>query len=72
MAKKKTTSPEKQKLKYSKLIVLFVIAINIIYAAVVLYIFSKNGEEPGILTGSWFAFTTGELMSLAMIKKNEL
>ena len=57
-----------KKFKFSKLIVALVIFLNICFAIGVLYVFLKTSNEPGVLVGSWFAFTTGELWLLADIK----
>lgn len=55
--------------KFSKKIVSLVILLNVIFTAVVLYIFFRVGSEPTTLIVSFFAFTTGELWMLASIKK---
>lgn len=60
--------PTKQ---FSKWIVSLVILLNTSFAAAVLYIFLQIGQEPTILIGAWFAFTTGELWLLSTIKKQE-
>ena len=57
---------------YSKIVVAFVIVANCIFAAACLYIFYKKGLEPIALIGAWFAFTTGELLLSAFIKKDKL
>lgn len=59
-------------MKFSKWIVSLVIILNIVFSAVVLYVFLKIGSEPTTLIGCWFAFTTGELWFLSGIKKKEL
>lgn len=58
-------------MKFSKLIVGAVIALNAVFAAAVFYAFLKVGSEPAALVAAWFAFTTGELWALAMIKRKE-
>ena len=58
--------------RYSKFIVVLVIALNIIFAAAVLYAFIRTSSEPSTLVASWFAFTTGELLSLAWIKRKKI
>ncbi len=63
---------EGDNLRFSKLIVSIVIALNGTFAIAVLYIFFKVGSEPSTLIGAWFAFTTSELWALAGIKKKEL
>lgn len=57
---------------FSKLIVLAVVILNVIFTAAVLYVFLKVGSEPTILVGAWFAFTTGELWLLSKIKRDEI
>lgn len=37
-----------------------------------LYVFLRIGSEPSTLVTAWFAFTTGELMALAAIKRKEI
>lgn len=59
-------------MKFSKIIVSLVIALNIIFTVTVLFIFYKVGTEPTALTGAWFGFTTIELWALAGIKKREI
>jgi hypothetical protein len=58
--------------RYSKFIVVLVIALNIIFAAAVLYAFIRTSSEPSTLVASWYAFTTGELLSLAWIKRKKI
>ncbi len=58
--------------KYSKCIVVLVIALNIIFAAAVLYAFIRTSSEPSTLVASWFAFSTTELWALASIKKSKI
>jgi len=63
---------EKKKGRFSKFIVTFVILLNVLFTAAVLYVFLNVGSEPTTLIGAWFAFTTGELWMLASIKKKEM
>jgi len=58
--------------RFSKKVVLAVIALNVIFAAAVLIVFWHTGSEPTVLVGSWFAFTTGELWTLSTIRKKEI
>ena len=60
---------KKKKSLFSKIIVVSVIALNVIFTAVVLGIFLKTSVEPSSLVVAWFSFTTVELWSLAGIKK---
>ncbi len=61
-----------QKGKFSKKIVIFIVAANAIFSACVLFVFLKTGAEPSVLVGSWFAFTTVELWNLAKIKTKKI
>lgn len=63
---------KKKKKSYSKIIIGFVIAANVIFTAAVLWVFLKTSAEPVALIGSWFAFTTVEVWQLATIKKKKL
>ncbi len=62
---------EKKKIKYSKFIVALVIALNVIFAGAVLFVFYHTSSEPSTLIGGWFSFTTVELWALSKIKKAE-
>ena len=66
MAKKR-----KKKGLFSKLIVISVILLNVVFTGAILWIFSKTSNEPSSLVVAWFGFTTVELWSLAGIKKAE-
>lgn len=59
-------------MKFSKAIVALVIALNVVFAAAVLWVFAKTKAEPVVLIGAWFSFTTAELLALAGIKKKEI
>ncbi len=65
---------EKQKKKgnFSKFIIGFVIAANVIFTVAVLCIFLRTSSEPVALIGAWFAFTTVEVWQLATIKKKKV
>ncbi len=63
---------QKRKSRFSKFIVTFVILLNVIFTAAVLYVFLQVGSEPQVLIGAWFAFTTGELWMLSSIKKKKI
>lgn len=62
----------KKKNSFSKFIVVFVIAINVLFTTAVLWIFLKTASEPAVLIGAWFGFTTVELWQLATIKKKKV
>lgn len=57
------------KSRFSKLVVSFIVMANVSFTTAVLYIFLRTGAEPTVLIGAWFTFTTGELWTLASIKK---
>ena len=67
---KSSDSPH-HKIKYSKIIVAIIIALNTLFAAGVLYAFFKTEKEPVALIAAWFSFTGGELWLLAGIKKRD-
>ena len=60
---------KKKKNLFSKVIVILVIILNVLFTAIVLDIFLKTSTEPSSLIVAWFSFTTVELWSLAGIKK---
>lgn len=68
MAKRKKQVKEKNKFRFSKLIVLMVIMLNVLFTIGTLYVFLRVGNEPAVLIGSWFAFTGTELVNLAILK----
>lgn len=57
--------------RFSKLIILLIILINVLFTGAVLYVFLKTSAEPTALVGCWFGFTTSELWALASIKKKK-
>ena len=60
---------KKKKSLFSKIIVVSVILLNVLFTIAVLAIFLKTSSEPSGLIIAWFSFTTVELWSLAGIKK---
>lgn len=58
-------------MQYSKFIVILVILLNCFFTGAVFYSFLKTGSEPSVLIGAWFAFTTTELWSLSLIKRDK-
>lgn len=64
-----TMAKKKKKGIFSKIIVVSVILLNVIFTIAVLTIFLKTSAEPSGLIIAWFSFTTVELWSLAGIKK---
>lgn len=63
---------KKKKKSFSKLIIAFVIAANILFTIAVLWIFLQTSSEPAVLIGAWFTFTTVEVWQLANIKKKKV
>ena len=61
----------KKKGRYSKLLIAFIIILNVLFTTSILYVFLKVGSEPVTLIGCWFGFTTGELWMLASIRKTK-
>ena len=59
----------KKKNLFSKIVVISVISLNVLFTLAILYIFMKTSTEPSGLIVAWFSFTTVELWSLAGIKK---
>lgn len=57
---------------FSKIVVLFIIIVNIVFTIAVLWIFFHTGSEPQVLIGAWFAFSAGELWFLSGIKKQKI
>lgn len=62
----------KKKGQYSKYLIAFIVAINVIFTAIVLLVYLRVKSEPSTLIGAWFGFTTMELWNLAMIKKKKI
>lgn len=60
---------KKKKSLFSKIIVVLVILLNVLFTVAVLAVFLKTSMEPSSLIVAWFSFTTVELWSLAGIKK---
>lgn len=59
--------------RFSKWIVALVILLNTGFTGAVLYLFLRtNGQEPSVLIGAWFTFTTGELWMLSSITKTKV
>ena len=59
----------KKKSVFSKIVVIGVILLNVVFTGIVLWTFLKTYTEPSALIVAWFSFTTVELWSLAGIKK---
>jgi hypothetical protein len=66
----KRTQPKKA--NFSKAIVSIVILLNVIFTAVVIWVFYKTGKEPTTLIQMWFGFTGVELLSLAVVKVGKI
>ncbi|WP_206460434.1 hypothetical protein [Anaerovorax sp. IOR16] len=58
-------------MRFSKKIVTAIVILNITFAIAVLACFWHTGNEPGVLVGAWFAFTTGELWALSKVTREK-
>jgi flagellar basal body-associated protein FliL len=58
-------------MRFSKKIVIFIVTLNIAFAVAVLAVFWHTSSEPGVLVGSWFTFTTGELWALSKVTREK-
>jgi hypothetical protein len=59
-------------MKFSKKIVTLIVMLNVMFTVGVLVVFWHTGNEPSVLVGAWFGFTTGELFMLSGIKKRKI
>ena len=59
-------------MQFSKFVITLVIMLNIIFTAVVLFIFYRIGSEPTVLIGAWFGFMISEVWALSKIKRAEV
>lgn len=66
------TKKQKQALRFSKMVIIAVIIMVLIFTGCVLYIFNKKGAEPTVIIASFFAFMTGEVFALAKLKLSEI
>lgn len=62
----------KKKGLFSKCLIGFIVIVNILFTLKVFDVFEKTANEPAVLIGAWFGFTTGELWMLASIKKKKV
>lgn len=60
------------KVKFSSLVVILVIALNVWFAREVIELVRDSGIEPTVLITAFFAFTTGELWCLTDIKRRKI
>ncbi len=59
-------------MKFSKKIVTLIVILNVMFTVGVLVVFWHTGNEPSVLVGAWFGFTTGELWLLSGIRKKKI
>lgn len=57
---------------FSKVLVVFIVLMNTAFTAAVLWVFFRTSQEPAVLIGAWFGFTTGELWLAAKIKREKI
>ena len=61
---------KKNESRFSKKIVISIIILAIAFVIAILFVFLKTGSEPTVLVGSFMAFISVELWSLAKIKRS--
>lgn len=66
------TKKQKQILRFSKIVIILVIIMILIFTGWVLYIFYNNKTEPTAMIAAFFAFMTGEVWALAKLKLAEI
>lgn len=66
------TKKQKQMLRFSKIVIIAVIIMVLIFTGSVLYIFDRKGAEPSVIIAAFFAFMTGEVLALAKLKLAEI
>ena len=66
------TKKQKQALRFSKMVIIAVIIMVLIFTGCVLYIFNQKGVEPTVIIASFFTFMTGEVFALAKLKLSEI
>lgn len=65
---KKANDKEIKSKQFNKKVVDLIIWMNIIFTAVIVFLFYKTGSEPSTLIEKWFKFTGTEMVALAGIK----
>jgi len=68
----KMTKKQKQALRFSKIIIIAVIIMVLIFTGCIVYVFYKKGAEPTVIIASFFTFMTGEVLALAKLKLSEI
>jgi len=58
--------------QFSKVVVVTVLMLNILFTISVLVVFWHTSTEPSSLIASWFAFTTSELGLTAFVKGKKI
>ena len=66
------TKKQKQALRFSKIVIITVIIMVLIFTGSILYIFDRKGAEPSVIITAFFAFMTGEILALAKLKLAEI
>ena len=66
------TKKQKQILRFSKIVIIAVIIMVLIFTGSVLYIFDRKSAEPNVIITAFFAFMTGEVLALAKLKLAEI
>jgi len=68
----KHRAKQQKKEDFSKKWIRRILLFTILFVIVILVLFWKTGNEPSVLIGSVFAMITGELWSMATIKKSKI
>lgn len=63
---------QKKEEDFSKKWIRRLLLFTVLFVVVILVLFWKTGNEPSVLIGSVFAMITGELWSMATIKKSKI
>ena len=66
------TKKQQQILRFSKIIILIVIIMVLVFTGCVLFTFNRQGNEPTSIITAFFAFMTGEVLALAKLKLTEI
>ncbi|MGP1562999.1 hypothetical protein [Filifactor alocis] len=72
LLEKHRAKQQKKEEDFSKKWVRRLLLFTVLFVIVILILFWKTGNEPSVLIGSVFAMITGELWSMATIKKSKI
>lgn len=72
LLEKHRAKQQKKEEDFSKKWIRRLLLFTVLFVIVILILFLKTGNEPSVLIGSVFAMITGELWSMATIKKSKI